>query len=146
MTDTTPQPLDLDADQLAVLEMGGCVLPTAVGMRAALEWLAVQEGVRPDWYAEEVPTILAGIDASRRLLAAYEALRTERDRLAADRERAPHARWCTITRFYVGSGKRLDCNCWKSAAPPDALAEVKRDAAIDAALDDGVNLLKDGPA
>ncbi|WP_336698206.1 hypothetical protein [Curtobacterium sp. USHLN213] len=58
-----------EADIAAVEEMGGCVLPTEIGMRAAFEWLAQQEGVRPGWYAEEVPAILAGIDAARRLLA-----------------------------------------------------------------------------
>ena len=62
------------ADESAVEEMGGCVLPTEIGMRAAFEWLAIQEGVRPDWYLEEVPTILAGIDAARRLLAAERAM------------------------------------------------------------------------
>ena len=61
-------------DESAVEEMGGCVLPTEIGMRAAFEWLAIQEGVRPDWYLEEVPTILAGIDAARRLLAAERAM------------------------------------------------------------------------
>ena len=65
----TPAPLR-EEDAQAVEEMGGCVLPTEAGMRAAFEWLAEQEGVRRDWYAEDVPAILAGIDAARRLLAA----------------------------------------------------------------------------
>ena len=62
-----------DEDMQAVEEMGGCVLPTEIGLRAALEWLAAQEGVRRDWYSEEAGAILAGIDASRRLLAAARA-------------------------------------------------------------------------
>lgn len=64
---------NLEADMIAVEEMGGCVLPTVNGLRAALEWLADQEGVRPGWYAEEAVTILDGIDAARRLLAAVRS-------------------------------------------------------------------------
>ena len=47
-----------DADRAALLELGGCVLPTVNGLRAALEWLARQEGVRSDWYSEEASAIL----------------------------------------------------------------------------------------
>lgn len=37
------------------------VLPSAEGLTAALRWLAEQEGVREDWYAEEVPAIMAAL-------------------------------------------------------------------------------------
>jgi len=40
------------------------VLPSAEGLTAALRWLAEQEGVREDWYAEEVPAIMVALTAA----------------------------------------------------------------------------------
>lgn len=37
------------------------VLPSEEGLTRALRWLANQEGVREDWYAEEVPAIMAAL-------------------------------------------------------------------------------------
>jgi hypothetical protein len=80
MNETRP---DLDADMRAVEEMGGCVLPTQIGLQAALQWLAEQEQREMNWWSEEVPFVLAGIDASRRVLAALTAERERADRAEA---------------------------------------------------------------
>lgn len=38
---------------LPTVQGGGVAVPTLEGFRDALEWLAIREGVRPDWYSED---------------------------------------------------------------------------------------------
>jgi len=143
MTDTnpTPQPLDLDAIRARVdATTPGPWHPRDVGYVFAASTTPRSDESGYDgtpivdtfMWPEQGSANQLFISAAREdvpaLLAEVEALRTERDGLAAVIERAPHGVTCSGWNpgriLWVGDA----CDCWKSAAPSDALAEVKREA------------------